>query len=295
MSEREGTDCEPVINGYQVLRDAPAEQGARLPRPAEGKLVIAGSGPALDGVAALRGGHEVVPSSEFLALLWKDRRGKRHLGRCPDGVLVMGCGREAPWLPEGWELDVFPAGLELPHLERWFAYALSMTDALADRKDIPCDSERGHPKAPQPRELVAHAHRIVRHLRLPNAPSEPRGPMTRAGCRAELEDVLQFLRQNVSAAPPAGAAGAGADPAAATIGPEKAGAKGKRINERMLAEIRDHPTESLNRSLRDWADLFGCSPSTVQNTDAWATLHQQREGAKLARQMSDRKKRMGRG
>jgi hypothetical protein len=89
-------------------------------------------------------------------------------------------------------------------------------------------------------------------------------------------------------------AGPGNGAKATTIRPEKGDAKGKRINERMLAEIRDHPTESLQRSLRDWAGLFGCSPSTVKDTDAWATLRQQREGAKLARQMREVKKRPGR-
>jgi hypothetical protein len=100
-----------------------------------------------------------------------------------------------------------------------------------------------------------------------------------------------------AAAPPAGGAagaGAGNSPTTAPTASEKGEAKGKRINERMLAEMRDRPTESLERSLRHWADLFGCSPSTVQGTDAWATLQQQREGAKLARQLSDKRKQLGR-
>jgi hypothetical protein len=200
MSEREGTGRGPVIGGYKVLRDAAGEGVDQLPPPAGGKLVIALTPPARDGLAALRGEIRDVPPRETLMLLWEDRHGRRRLDGC-DGVLVMGCGAEAPWLPERWDLGVFPTGLELPHLERWFDYAFSMIDALANRGDVPPDSERGHPMAPQPRELVAHAHRIVRHLGLPNPPIETRGPMTRAGCRADLEDVLQHLRRNLSAAP----------------------------------------------------------------------------------------------
>jgi hypothetical protein len=63
------------------------------------------------------------------------------------------------------------------------------------------------------------------------------------------------------------------------------GTKGKKINERMLAEIGDNPGEALGLSLRGWADRFRCSISTIQGTDAWRTLCQQREGARLARQM----------
>jgi hypothetical protein len=174
-------------------------------------LVIALTPPARDGLAELRGEIRDVPQREALMLLWEDRQGRRRLDAC-DGVLLAGHGAEAPWLPGRWGPGVFPTGLELPHLERWFAYAFTMIDALADRGDIPPDSEQGHPMAPQPRELVAQAHRIVRHLGLPNPPIEWRGPMTRMGCRAELEDVFSFLRRNLSAAPPAGAAGAGKAP-----------------------------------------------------------------------------------
>src|SRR5690606_34248260 len=47
---------------------------------------------------------------------------------------------------------------------------------------------------PTPRELVAHAHLILRHLDLPGSPPEPRGQMSRADCIAELEAVREFLR-----------------------------------------------------------------------------------------------------
>jgi hypothetical protein len=114
-----------------------------------------------------------------------------------------------------------------------------------------------------------------------------------AGVRSDNESTAPDALK--AGQPDAGdGAGTGDCTTATTAGPEKGEVKGKRINERMLAEIRDHPTESLKRSLRDWADLFGCSPSTVKDTAAWATLHQQREGAKWARQMRDKQKRTGR-
>jgi hypothetical protein len=103
------------------------------------------------------------------------------------------------------------------------------------------------------------------------------------------------VRQVIEVAGCAAGARAGGDSTTSTIEPDKSYAKGKRINERMLAEINKRPTESFERSLRDWAELFDCSPSTVKNTKAWKTLHQMREGAKLARQMKDKEKRTGRG
>jgi hypothetical protein len=119
--------------------------------------------------------------------------------------------------------------------------------------------------------------------------------------RGQELDTLKRLVRNDGRAnsttpkdPPGDSSGVDGSGSTSTAKTVKAAAKGKRINERMLAEMRDHPTESLKRSIRDWADLFGCSTSTVQGTEAWATLQQQREAAKLARQMKDKGKQLGR-
>jgi hypothetical protein len=61
-----------------------------------------------------------------------------------------------------------------------------------------------------------------------------------------------------------GSAGAVRDslPAGSTRG------KGKMIDERMLAEIRDNPG-SLRWSAQKWADRFKCSKSTIAGTKTW--------------------------
>jgi hypothetical protein len=71
------------------------------------------------------------------------------------------------------------------------------------------------------------------------------------------------------------------------------GGKGKQINLRMIAAMQKDPIASLKRSTRQWAELLGCSPSTVQETDTWRLLQEQREAAKLERQMKDRERRTG--
>jgi hypothetical protein len=106
--------------------------------------------------------------------------------------------RDATWLPEGWTMDVFPAGWTLPHLEAWFRYALYMAKYLyPNRPDIRPDSDESPSYAPTPRELVAHGHLIVRHLGLAGSPAEPREKMDQAGCIADLRDVLVFLRRSI--------------------------------------------------------------------------------------------------
>ena len=60
---------------------------------------------------------------------------------------------------------------------------------------------------PFPREFVEHAHLIVRHLKLLNAPSESRVAMDSMGLLAELRDIRCFfetaLATRLSAEPPA--------------------------------------------------------------------------------------------
>jgi hypothetical protein len=187
------------FSGWEVLRDAPAEQVALFPPPATGRFVIALDPPALDGVAMLRGEHRNVPRREHLALLWENRRGEQVL--YPTDGFLLGNGREAAtWLPKGWEMDVFPTGWTQGQLECWFDYALKIS-SIENRSDIPPGSDTSPPYAPAPRGLVAHAHMILRHLGLQNSPQEPRGPMDRAGCIAELRDVLGFLQRTFEPQP----------------------------------------------------------------------------------------------
>jgi hypothetical protein len=196
---------------WEILRAAP-EAGAP---PADGRLVIAlepqGNDswaeaedhlafrlkhPSIDGWEELRDRSYPVPRFERLAIVWRNRRGKEII-LPTDGYLVMGSQKEATWLPEGWRMDVYPAGWAPAHLERWFDYAFTMVEEVNadERHDIPPRSDRSPPYAPTSRGLVTHAHLIVRHLRLPGSPTEPRGPMDRLGCLAELRDVLDFLRR----------------------------------------------------------------------------------------------------
>jgi hypothetical protein len=186
---------------WTVLRDAPSEQIDALPRPAVGRFVIALEPPTLDGLAESRGERKYLPGEEQLALLWPGRSGAELLCPCPDGLLLMHRAKEATWLPDEWEMDVFPAGWELPHLERWFKYALDMA-CLEYRSEIPKSSVFGPSCVPSPRGLVMHAYLIVRHLGLPNSPTEPRGEMDQAGCRAELDDLRNFFRRALQSLEP---------------------------------------------------------------------------------------------
>ena len=53
-----------------------------------------------------------------------------------------------------------------------------------------------------------------------------------------------------------------------TSSPAPRRGKGKHINERMLAELRDNPTSCL-WSAQAWADRFKCSKSTIAGTKTW--------------------------
>jgi hypothetical protein len=183
------------FHGWKILRDLPPDQVEQLPAPAAGRFVIALEPPALDGRAEMLGETRYVPRREYRALAWTNGHGENVLHQLDASCALLVDGRQdATWLPDGWEMNVFPAGWDLAHLERWFDYALEMA-GLEDRRDIPPGSDRSPAYAPTPRGLVAHAHLIVRHLRLPNSPAEPRGVMDRQGCIAELRDLLDFFRR----------------------------------------------------------------------------------------------------
>jgi hypothetical protein len=186
--------------GWKILRDAPPAQIRKLPAPATGRFVIAAEPSTLDGIAEMQGQIKYLPQRERLALAWKNCVGEWVLHPTDDGLLLHNCQRDATWLPAGWEMDVFPTGWTLPHLEAWFECAFGMA-SIDDRGDIFRGSDKSPRYAPTPRGLVAHAHLIVRHLCLANAPTEPRGPMDRAGCLAELRDVLAYFRRTLHTGP----------------------------------------------------------------------------------------------
>ncbi len=188
-----GEEGPDMFNGWEFLREAPADQVSQYPPPAAGRFVIALDPPAHDPRAELRGEERILSRNECLAIQWEDSQGKQVL-HPTDGFLLGHCQRDATWLPDGWEMDVFPAGWTLPHLESWFGYALEMAK-IEGRSDIQPGSDHSPACVPTPRGLVAHAHLIVRHLGLPHAPAEPRGAMDRAGCIADLRDLLSFFRQ----------------------------------------------------------------------------------------------------
>jgi hypothetical protein len=184
----------------EVIQQLPAQQ---LPAPATGRYVMALEPPPGDGGAEQEGLEWDGVRFDQLALVWTNAGGKEVLHPLAhSGCLLGWCRSDATWLPEGWTAEVFPAGWTLDHLEAWFRYALVMAgeDTINNkRRDIPSGSDWSPAYAPTPRGLVTHAHLILRHLGLPNSPTEPRGAMDRAGCLAELRDVLGFLRRAMSA------------------------------------------------------------------------------------------------
>jgi len=283
------------FGGCEVLGEAPLERVRTLPAPATGRYVMALGPPGLDGWAHLRGEVRQVPSRPRLALLWRNNRGVEVLhDLCAGDLLLWDCAQDATWLPEGWTVAVFPAGWTPAHLEAWFDYALSSArndDFSNARGDIPHDSDKSSPYAPTPRELVTHAHLIVRHLGFPNAAAELRVPMDRAGCLAELRDVREFLRRATAtasgaldrrpgSAPPAVEATACHDvPAPQGAGRGQAGPRadgtprGKRgtVNQRMLEHLHREP-ESANWSQLRWAAFLGCQPSAVAKAPGWKSV-----------------------
>ena len=234
------------------------ERVRTLPAPATGRYVMALGPPGLDGWAHLRGEVRQVPSRPRLALLWRNGRGVEVLhDLCAGDLLLWDCAQDATWLPEGWTVAVFPAGWTPAHLEAWFDYALSSArndDFSNARGDIPHDSDKSSPYAPTPRELVTHAHLIVRHLGFPNAAAELRVPMDRAGCLAELRDVREFLRRATATA-------SGATPQR----------NRGTVNQRMLEHLHREP-DSANWSQRRWADFLGCQPSAVAKAPGWKSV-----------------------
>jgi hypothetical protein len=199
MSSNSVSSVARIFNGWEVLRDATADEVRQMPPPAAGRYVIALDPPTLDGIAEHQGVRRYVPRREHLALQWTNTRGVEVLHQLDGlGCLLWGCRVDATWLPEGWAMDVLPAGWTLAHLEAWFGYALGMArgdEFNNTRGGIPLDWDISPAYAPTPRGLVTHAHLIVRHLGLPDSPTEPHVVMDRAGCQAELRGVRDFFRR----------------------------------------------------------------------------------------------------
>jgi hypothetical protein len=179
----------------EIIREADAELIDSFPAPAIGRLVLV-SRPSTSVESSLLDGGELPPDqNEHLALAWTDENG-HEIVRSTDGFLVGSCHAQAQWLPDSWEMEVFPAGWTLPHLEAWFTYAIRVA-RIPDRPDLTGRSNPDQADIPNPRGLVAHAHLILRHLAIPASPKEPKIAIDQPGCIAELREVWEFIRNAV--------------------------------------------------------------------------------------------------
>lgn len=146
-----------------------------LPPPAVGSLIV-----------VPRPGKK--QDKEIVALKWQTLDGRECVRATSRGLLIRGSTKDAYWLPEWWKLKAYPIGWTLAHLEHWFKYALVVVHNQKLFKVWPYHSSR---------DLVAHAHLLVRHMNLPASPAEPRMRIDQAGCVADLSDVLEFFRRAI--------------------------------------------------------------------------------------------------
>jgi hypothetical protein len=290
-SEPENTLRNPQFGGWEILRDAPEDLLHHLPSPASGRYVISLDPPGVDGSDEM----QATTRREHLALVWTNAKGVDVLHDLDTTYcLLMGCRNDATWLPEGWSLDVIPAGWTLRHLEHWFEYALNVAqdDELNNnRGDIPSDSDKSPSYLPIPRGLVAHAHLIVRHLGLPSSPMEPRGLMDRAGCVAELRDVLGFFRRMLSSDACEEQLQRPVPLGEPTISePHSIMPRSKpRVNARMLETIQANP-EAMGWNSKQWAEHLRCAKSSVVDTQTWKDLSMRRDRERAER-ARDRRRR----
>ena len=112
-------------------------------------------------------------------------------------------GNAGSWLPADWRMAVAPLGYTPAHLRRWFAVAKAYANFNQPAGGMTV------PPVPSPRELVAHAWLILRHL-IPHrdCPAEPVVEMNMAGCVGKLREAEHFIidRLKVDARPAAVAA-----------------------------------------------------------------------------------------
>ena len=190
------------LNGWEIVREPTEEEAMQLPPPVAGRFVMALEPPTLDGIAQMQGVVRYCDRHEHLMLAWKNSAGIEVLHQT-DGLILSG-HNDASWLPAGWEMDVYPAGWKLPHLQRWFQHALIVA-RITERPDLPNIAENqlcsilGPSYAPTPRGLVHHAFLILRHLAFPGAPKEPTFHMDWPGCIAALREVANFIEQAMTA------------------------------------------------------------------------------------------------
>lgn len=141
------------------------------------------------------------------------------------------------------------------------------------------------------RSLVAHAHLIVRHLKLQGFPPEPRNAMDSHGCLAELRDLFKYSTQlleqaaieqrtnDVQSNDDAAAADTVASPPKqpAEGGPPKANRrKGISRNEAEI-RVRDYlatnaPKDPYAITRDGIAEATGVSNGQVSKTSAWKAL-----------------------
>jgi hypothetical protein len=142
---------------------------------------------------------------EVRALLWLDGAEQPVLATSTDFRLVFGDPRRATWLPEGWWMELYPTGLELPNLEPWFRYLMECINSkIPDRDEYVFEvgeEGMGEPSAPTIRGMVAHAHMILRYHGPAGGPEEPEEPLDRAGYLVHARKVWDYLRKSLAKVP----------------------------------------------------------------------------------------------
>jgi hypothetical protein len=186
----------PVPDGWTFIRDATEDELKGVPPPAAGRYVVVGRPEGLGG-------------GSVMAILLADRAGNPALITGTDWRTCFDDPKLTPWLPEEWEMMLYPTGLGLPNLEEWFRVVVENTEAKtpfgsdylfrmgnADESFNRGESRFGVPQCPTVRGMVRHAHKIIKHLRLTGGPPEPVNPLAdRASYITHLEHVRDFLRQ----------------------------------------------------------------------------------------------------
>ena len=137
--------------------------------------------------------------NDTLVLKWENDAGKVFVVKT-DGFLVGNGRANAPWLPAGWTMDVFPCGWSRGHLEHWFDYALVAAREDDRRGDIPRRPD-GQPAAhantkffPRAKESVRNAYLIITHLGITDRPPSDTGKPD----PDRLQDLKEFVLSRVS-------------------------------------------------------------------------------------------------
>jgi hypothetical protein len=192
--------AEESVPSEERIEDAPPELTRDLPQPIEGKFVLVDRHPALawdveDGAGS--GPMWAVPTKAAAkkpqGLEERSNQVRRVVRKIDYHYLIRGGRSDAKWLPEDWEMDVYPIGKTLTHLEGWFKYAL---DQLRKPEPDGCRP----PYVPTHRQLFDHTYLLVKWLGLPDSPSKPIAPRDASDCRDELQSVRDFFRRALAGA-----------------------------------------------------------------------------------------------